>query len=846
MSDPQLFCLDEQRRLKTRQQRLNGLDYLEVEISAGQPTLHVYFLGKAPQPLSEKNILILGGRRVRNIHAVRIELCRVEEKEQDDCLTIFLDRAGDFSTYTLCLVEVDADGRLIEDGTWQGRPRYRPLKGFDPRYACLDFSFQAGCSSDLDCQSGAVCPPAPRPAPEINYLAKDYASFRRLILDRLALIIPDWTERHIPDLGVALVDVLAYAGDYLSYYQDAVATEAYLNTARLRVSVRRHARLVDYNLHEGCNARAWVFVWADDPVLNLPAENFCFAATPQALPAESQPRTVSVLDQYPPDFFVVFEPVVAASSQTFSFTPGHNELNFYTWGDVQCCLPRGATSATLAGPIDPPLQPGDFLLFEEVRGPLTNFPADADPAHRHVVRLSEVREDRDPLNGQAVVEIAWGAADALPFPLCISAIGPAPQCALIEGISVARGNIVLVDHGRTVGEDLEPVPDGPIIERCEDCCDSLPSRLPVRYRPRLKFGPLTYRQPLPAPLYPSASAFPAALLLNQDVHQALPAILSLQDGLDQTWAARGDLFASQDTDPHFVVEVEDDGRAVLRFGDDTLGKRPTPATTFHATYRVGSGPAGNVGAGSIRYLLFRGNLSLPNAGLHPRNPLPAQGGTLPETLSEARLTAPDAFRTVLRRAIIPEDYAAIVMRDFAGQVQRAAAALRWNGSWHQVLVAIDALGGEDPDPALLAAIQAHLRRFRRINHDVIVQAASYVPLEIELSVCIQPHALRGHVRAACLEALSNRLLPDGRPGYFHPDNLTFGQAVYLSPLIAVVTAIPGVESVTAVKFQRLGGPAGQALADGLLPLGPLEIARLDNDSSFPENGQIKLSLGGGR
>jgi hypothetical protein len=67
--------------------------------------------------------------------------------------------------------------------------------------------------------------------------------------------------------------------------------------------------------------RAWVFVWADDTSPDLPAENFCFAATNQALP-ESQPRTVAVLDSYPQDFFVIFEPVVETPGQTFQFHPG--------------------------------------------------------------------------------------------------------------------------------------------------------------------------------------------------------------------------------------------------------------------------------------------------------------------------------------------------------------------------------------------------------------------------------------------------------------------------------------------------------------------------------------------
>ena len=76
--------------------------------------------------------------------------------------------------------------------------------------------------------------------------------------------MPDWAERNPADLGVALVEVLAYVADHLSYRQDAIATEAYLGTARRRVSVRRHARLVDYPMHDGCNARTWLHVRLDE------------------------------------------------------------------------------------------------------------------------------------------------------------------------------------------------------------------------------------------------------------------------------------------------------------------------------------------------------------------------------------------------------------------------------------------------------------------------------------------------------------------------------------------------------------------------------------------------------
>src|SRR5437868_12824124 len=95
-------------------------------------------------------------------------------------------------------------------------------------------------------------------APAIDYLSKDFQSFRRLMLDRLASVAPGAVTGNAADLGTVLVEILAYAADQASYYQDAVANEGYLSTARLRTSVRRHARLLDYPMHDGCNARVWV------------------------------------------------------------------------------------------------------------------------------------------------------------------------------------------------------------------------------------------------------------------------------------------------------------------------------------------------------------------------------------------------------------------------------------------------------------------------------------------------------------------------------------------------------------------------------------------------------------
>jgi hypothetical protein len=900
MSRPEI-CIAEKRRERVRAANLNGLDYVEVEDD--QQTLAAYFLGKAPpaieveghparSPIGKANVRIEGGSRIRDLRIVDVAVHRNDNPREDDWLEVKVDQPGDVSPYTLRLVATDEHGHPIVDRDEAGREDFRPFPGFDPRYATVEFSFKPGCPSELDCKTACVCPPEKSDEPEINYLAKDYGSFRQLILDRLALTMPEWHERHVPDLGIALVEMLAYTGDYLSYYQDAVATEAYLDTARKRISVRRHARLVDYILHEGCNARAWLFLEVNAEIgetVTFQRDEIAFSTvTGPARSPMSRPIDANELNQLPAGSYEYFEPM----AKKIQLRAEHNEIAFYTWGDAQCCLPRGSTSATLRDawlPIAPEnpsaaararateeecepapnessppdrmlaLRPGDYILFEEIIGPKTGNEADADPTHRHVVRLTRVTPMEDPLFretvagydgdfGTPLVEIEWAPEDALPFPLCISAIGPAEPapprkpCELIEGISVARGNIILVDHGRTIKQDppFDPVPT----EETETCCEgegrvSETTLRAGKFRPHLSRGALVFAEPL-------ARNAAASRLLAQDPRRAVPSVqLTTTTSEPNEWWPRIDLLSSAGEAAHFVVEVDNEGLAHLRFGDGDCGRMPDAGTAFAVKYRVGGGVAGNVGAESIKQIVWP-NERRDDRITQVRNPLPARGGAAPEPIAEAKLFAPRAFRKELQRAIIPEDYAAIALREFPAQVQRAGAELRWTGSWYSVRVAIDPRGSLHASPVLLKKIKRRLERYRRMGHDVQVVPARYVPLEIELIVCMQSHYLRGHVRAALLDVFQSGLRSNGEPGFFHPDKLSFGDAIYLSRLVAAAQAVEGVESVEMTKLQRRFAAANHEIDHGVLSIGPLEVARLDNDPINPENGVLKLDVRGGR
>ncbi len=179
-------------------------------------------------------------------------------------------------------------------------------------------------------------------------------------------------------------------------------------------------------------------------------------------------------------------------------------------------------------------------------------------------------------------------------------------------------------------------------------------------------------------------------------------------------------------------------------------------------------------------------------------------------------------------------------------VQRAAATLRWTGSWHTVFVTVDREGGAAVDQGFAASVVEHLDRYRMAGHDLHVNEPLHVSLEIDLLVCVKAGYFRSDVRHGLLEVLSSRRRADGTLGLFHPDNFSFGQTVYLSPLYAAARTVAGVASVQVTRFQRQGQDDAKPLADGFLPLGRLEIARLDNDPNFPEHGVLRLDLHGGK
>ncbi len=835
------YCCDERRREAVRATGVgNGIEFLEVVDGPGvadadrQRLIRVHFIrppGAGLLAITPDQVTIVGGVRVRGIDIVP------PLAFDGDVLVVRVSTPGDFSTYTLVLQE--PDGGQVAD--------------LDPLLSEVDFSFKVECPRGFDCAGGCQCAPEPVEAPEIDYLALDYASFRQLMLDRLSVTAPAWRERNPADLGVELVEVLAYAADHLAYRLDVTGTEASLATARLRRSVRRHARMVDYRVHDGSNARAWVHVRVRNGagVIALPEHTQLLSRVP------GLPRTLVAPS---PDYTeaLAARPTVFETMEDRSFADTLNSFELYAWGDRECCLPVGATSVSLRGRHDG-LHEGDVLVFVEHRGPRTGNAADADPTHRHAVRLVEepvVTSDplatwfdapNQPPVAQDVTQIRWGEDDALPFALCLSATDQ--DGTFHDDISHALGNIVLADHGRSHADHEVTVPDAdPRLAYPMSPASCEPVRAegrPARFAPTLAEPGLTMTGTIgrsltgddnePARFDPAASAASAFRWQPQHV---LPSVRLLDGEAQQEWVPRRDLLASNAFALEFVAETDASGGATLRFGDGELGMRPRAGAHLTPRYRVGNGTAGNVGADSLWHLVANigGVESITN-------PLPATGGTDSEPIDKVRQNAPVAFR-VQERAVTPADYVAACLRH--PDIQQATCTARWTGSWYTMFLTIDRAGGRPVDDTFEVELRRHLERFRMAGHDLEIAPPQFVALQIVLSVCVLPSYYRSDVQGEVLQVLSSTRRPGGTRGMFHPDNLTFGSTVFLSAVLAAVQAVDGVRYVEALTFQRLGVPASAGIDSGRLAFAPLELPRLDNDPNFPDRGTLQLEMEGGR
>lgn len=761
-----------------------------------------------------------------------------------ESLLLTIAPVGDYSTYTLELQD--------------------PLNRIDPFFDRLPFKFRPGCFT-ADCAPAWEPGRAQAPAPVIDYLAKDYDSFRHTLIAAMMERVPGWQVTSEADLDQVLIDLFAAAGDELSDYQDRVMAEAGLATARKRVSLARHARLMDYHVHQGQQSGTWLALEIDST-----APRFTLSGAQPGQPSLGAVELGEELVAWvghpdaPADWiwFTTRESRVGGADRRV-LEPLLNRFALHTWANATPALAAGATSAdlvpTLPGAGEPEaIRVRDMvrqgllrvLLLEEKLNPRTGRPPGRDPRKRQLLELVAGDEPQaggraaqaihDPLTGTWAVRVHWRDEDALRAEYCFTTSCPDGR---VPGVSEFHGNLLEVHEGLPVRCDFhEP---GAVLPDDVEMVPGDPRRLPHLHRhfvrhslygdpPRVRCdlpqAPLAYRAT------PPGGEVEPRTTLNVTV---------VAGAVGDPWDEVASLVHSDDSaeqGDHFVVETDEHRRSWLRFGDGVNGRQLPAGAVVECAYQVGGGVRGNVGAGTISR--FRPLLALPSAIVRVWNPFDVTNGLDPEPVETILRAVPEAYRTRQLRAVTLADYAQ--RAEEVSGVARAVARRAWTGSWRTVRVVVDPVGTTELRPELTRAVARHLEAVRLAGEDLEIRPPRYVPLEITVRVCLHADYWPEDVRAVLEQEFSDGWTPDGRRGFFHPDGWTFGQPLHRSQVAGRLHAVAGVEHVLAIAVRRFDA-AGPGVADGdVVEAGFDEILLVRNDPDHRERGTIDFDLQGGR
>ena len=774
---------------------LNGIDFVEVA-SSDQRTLRVHFVNAVTAVVNTvTNPRITGGESIPTVAVNPINNATdwLADAEGRPILTLTTVVAGDFSFYTLSLTSAV----------------------LDPFFSQSVFSFKANCPSTLDCEAPSLpCPPAagnPRP---IEYLAKDFLSFRQALLDFSALRYPQWQERSEADFGMMFLEALAGLADDLSYTQDRVATEASLATATQRRSIVRHARLVDYEPRTATSATALLqFNVTTGPI----------------------PTGTGVSGVGPDGQAIIFEVGTGLADTTqYAASPNWNRpIQPYYWDQSQICLKAGAIEMWVLGH-GFGFTAGQALLID------TRALTTADPPIREIIHITSADEESDPLfldatsHPTAVTHIVWGANEALQFDHDLTR-------------TIVAGNIVPATQGQRLTESfaIDTAPASNLtmpLAVVRTGPNSTPTSLIPAYLYTLGRSPLAW-------LAPDASSEPLPEISLVGTPPADPAspwpwlrsLLEAETYQDAFTLDRARFIPiATNSDGTTSYEYDGDSGDTIRFGDDVFGTIPASGTVFQVTYRIGSGAVGNLAADTI-------------TGFNPvtapfvrsvTNPFAASGGADEESDVTVQRLAPQAFRAKRFNAVLPSDYEAAA--EALPWVDRAGTVYRWTGSWLTVFTAADPKGGTPISTEEQLQLVQLLDRRRLAGYESYVLSPQYASLDLEISVCAQPDAFRGDVELAVLTALSAAKNPDGSIGFFYPDHFTFGQPLERSALEAAIQDANGVAGVHRIRYRRRGLIVNYVTMPAEITVGPAQIIRVDNNPSRPENGSLKIKVDGGK
>lgn len=278
---------------------------------------------------------------------------------------------------------------------------------------------------------------------------------------------------------------------------------------------------------------------------------------------------------------------------------------------------------------------------------------------------------------------------------------------------------------------------------------------------------------------------------------------------DVLWDEVDSFERSRPGDRHFKTQRDENERVICILGDNVKGRIPVDGATARATYRIGGGAFGNVGARTItkvRSPIIHDAVAISVA---VTNPTSASGGEDRQTIADARRMGPRTLRALYRAVTLP-DFEALI-EDFPGIA--VASATEEPGESCGCCVAIRALptGGGVMSSALRDDLMAFLKVVKMAGQCVFAEDGATVQVDIAAQVFIGANFERPVVVQA---------IADEHAAFFALDSPAtgFGQPVFISDIYGLLGAVEGVQRVELLHLSRRPVPrlevwAGSAVFD---------------------------------
>jgi predicted phage baseplate assembly protein len=297
------------------------------------------------------------------------------------------------------------------------------------------------------------------------------------------------------------------------------------------------------------------------------------------------------------------------------------------------------------------------------------------------------------------------------------------------------------------------------------------------------------------------------------------------------WTRRETLAFSGPDDRDFLVDIDENDQATVRFGDGINGAKPDAGAVLSITYRAGGGAEGNVEAHTVKTILEAPALSAIAANI--TNPMPANGGADRESIDHAVAQAPSVFRS-RQRAVTGADYEALA-RNVNGVAKVRAASTGWN----LVTLFVAPAGGGKVSDELEIRLRAYFEDKRMLSQVVEIDDVDYVEIRVSATVGIESYYVQEDVVAAVRRATGAVL---------EFDEVAFGQTTYVGRFYEAAQSVTGVKFVTITEFQphrdREPEPVPAFEPSGRIELGDNEIPVFPSAPPYAGGIAINIDEGG--